>query len=500
MTTVGANLASVLLSDAEHAPDRPAVVADHLRVSLGAVTTYTAAASAWLADQGVRPGDVVALGLPDGPGWIAAFLGTVRMGAVAALVGDSLGPERAQSLVDRSGARIVLTDRTDLRAARAASGISFAAGMAAGLPDPGVHPVAPTDPCYMLATSGSTGPSKWVVHAHGDIPACIATYGRRVLKMVPGDVTWSVAALATSYGLGNSLYFPLGAGAAAWVGGGRDPSSAATACREGGVTAMFGVPTFWARLARHVRDGRVDSRDFASVRLSVSAGEHLPDTVWRAVEHETGMRLVNGLGSSEATNLYLSDRAGAPRAGTIGWPVPGYDMRVGESERPIPGDEGELSVRGPTVMSGYLDDPDATARAMADGWLRTGDLVRRETDGSYRFLGRNGDVFKAGALWIDPLRVQEVLLEDPEVQDAVAIGASDDDAVTRLVAVVAAPGARAEVLVPRLQALCRSRLEAHAIPRVIHVTDGLPAAPSGKVRRDAVREMAEHALRAKGTR
>lgn len=500
MSTVAQNLAAMLLRDANRVPKRSALVGPSGPISLGDLAGMSERAAGWLAAEGVQAGDVVVLGLPDGSAWIAAFLGTVRLGAISALMGEGLGPERAQSLVDRCGAGIILTDRVDIRAPRVLSGAALEAGMTAGLPDPGMQPAAVTDPCYLLATSGSTGPAKWVVHSHGDIPACIATYGRRVLNMGPGAVTWSVASLATSYGLGNSLYFPLGAGAAAWLGGGHDPASATAACREGGVTAMFGVPTFWARLARHARDGRVDRADLSSVRLAVSAGEHLPDAVWHAVERETGLRLVNGLGSSEATNLYLSDRVGGPRAGTVGWPVPGYDMKVGDSKRPLPGDEGELWVRGPTVMSGYWNDPAASARTVVDGWLRTGDLVRRAADGSYRFLGRTGDVFKAGAMWIDPLRVQEVLLEDPEVQDAVAIGTPDDDAVMRLVAVVAAPGARAEVLVPRLQALCRSRLEAHAVPRVIHMTDTLPAAPSGKVRRDSVREMAEHALRAEGGR
>lgn len=489
------DLATVLLAGARHDPDRLALVGDGLRVTLGDLDGRARATSAWLADAGITRGDSVALALPDGPEWVAAFLGVVRIGAVAALVGETLGADRAQPLVDRADTRLLLTDRTDLDAASVLRGADVALAWDAGLPDPGTAAVGPRDPCYMLATSGSTGPSKWVVHAHGDIPACIATYGRRVLRMRPGDVTWSVAALPTSYGLGNSLYFPLGAGAAAWLGGGRDPESAAHACRAGGVTAMYGVPTFWARLARHVRDGRVDRADLAGVRLAVSAGEHLPEEVWHSVERETGLRLVNGLGSSEATNLYLSDRPGSPRAGVVGWPVPGYSLRVGDEERPMPGDEGELAVRGPTITSGYRGDPEATARALRDGWLMTGDLVRVDPDGAYRFLGRRGDVFKVGALWVDPLRVQAVLLEDPEVQDAAVLGAVDPDGVTRLAAVIASPGASPDELTARLRARCAAALEAHMVPRVVRVVDVLPATPSGKVRRDAVREMAEDLLR-----
>lgn len=503
VATAHGGLASILLSGHATYPDRPAFVGDGLRLSLADVHAMARGVCAWLRARRIGRGDVVALALPDGPEWIAAFLGVVRAGAVAGLVGDSLGPERAQWLVDRAGAALLITDRRDLSCAARAGSHEVAAAWLDGVAHDAPPPVAPTDPCYMLATSGSTGPPKWVVHAHADIPACIATYGRRILRMHPGDVTWSVAALPTSYGLGNSLYFPLGAGAAAWLGGGRDPASAAHACREGGVTCLYGVPGFWARLARHVRDGRVCAHDFARVRLAVSAGEHLPAEVWRAVERDTGLRIVNGLGSSEATNLYLSDAPGHPRPGTVGWPVAGYEFRIVTHDEvpaavPLPGDEGELLVRGPTVMQGYLGDAAATGRALAHGWLHTGDRVRREHGGSYTYLGRMGDAFKAGAMWVDPLRVQAVLLGHPGVQDACVLGVEDAEGITRLAAVVvaAAPGAAPSGggLEAALRQWCVPRLEPYLVPRVIVVVDSLPATPSGKVMRDAVRSIARARL------
>ncbi len=486
------NLASVILADAERYPSRLALAGDFGPVGLGDLADRVRIASSVLAAEGVRPGDVVALALPDRPSWIAAFLALARLGAVAALVGEGVTTESARDLVHRAGARLVISERDDMGdlPVLRTRDLRWAAN---GIRDPGVRTMAPSDPLYLLATSGSTGPPKWAVHSHGDIPACIATYGRRVLKMGSGDVTWSVAALATSYGLGNSLYFPLGVGATAWIGGDRDPTSAARACREGGVTAIYGVPTFWARVARHADEGRVHARDFAGVRLAVSAGEHLPEAVWHAVRRTTGLRLVNGLGSSEASNLYLSDHAGRPGPGRVGWPVPGYEVRIeGAPGRAIPGDEGELLVRGPTLMRGYLGNADATARALEDGWLHTGDRVRMQSDGAYAFLGRVGDVFKAGALWVDPVKVQAVLLEEPGVHDAVALGVEDADGVTRLVAVVAAD--YHTDLIQRLTRRCEQRLEEHLVPRIIIPVAALPATASGKVRRDAIRELADAAL------
>ncbi len=369
--------------------------------------------------------------------------------------------------------------------------------------DPGPAPVGAGDPCYLLLTSGTTGPSKWAVHRHGDIPASLATYGRRVLRLRPDDVTYSPAALATSYGLGNLCYFPLGAGACAWIAMmPPTPAAAARACAEGGATVLLGVPTWWARLARHVAEGRVPLTAFASVRLAVSAGEPLPAPVWVAVERHLGLRLVNGLGSSEATNLYLSDRAGAPRPGTVGWVVPGFQVAVVRPDDGRPADEGEFLVRGASVMSGYAGEPEASARALAGGWLHAGDLVRRERDGSHTFLERLGQRLKIGGLWVDPLRVEEVLVADGAVREAAAVGVEDPDGLRRLVALVvtgeaAAAGARRTAPRALPRGPCRAR--GAEVPRAVNALPALPTSATGKVDRMALAELARASLAGAGT-
>lgn len=490
------NLSQFLLRDGVAPGGAPAIITPDGTTTRAELATAVGAIAGWLLALGVGRDDRVVLALPDGVPWVAAFLATVRVGAVAALVAESVDPERAADLVARAAPRVVIAHRPGIADGTEAVVVgpgAVAAAMAAGAADPGHAQTVAGDLCYLLATSGSTGRSKWVMHRHGDIPACIATFGRSVMRLAPGDVTWSVSALATSYGLGNSLYFPLGAGAAAWIGGGRDPAGLADACRRAGVTAAYGVPTFWARLARHCREGRVDAADLAGIAHAGAAGENLPATVWTAVARDAGLRICNGLGSSETTNMYLSDRPSAPRAGTVGWPVPGYELQI-DGARPVPGDEGELWVRGPTVLEGYLDDPVATARVLADGWFRTGDRVRMEADRSYTFLGRVGDVIKVAGLWVDPAAVQDLLLGDPDVDDAVVLAAPDADGVDRLVAVVGSPEPAAQ-LAPRL----RARLEAgpgrHMVPRAVVVVERLPVSASGKVRRDIVMQMARDALR-----
>ena len=459
-------------------------------------------AGGWLAENGVRRGDVVLVVLTDSPEWVAVFLGAARIGAVCALASPGLPPARLHEAARRLRPTAVVMDGLyPVGRARVLSGAAARAALDGGVHDPGPAAVRADDPAYLLLTSGSTGPSKWALHRAGDIAACIATYGRRVLRLRPGDTTWSVASLPTSYGLGNSCYFPLGAGACAAIAGeDRSAAACAAACAAHGVTALFGVPTSWARLARHVADGRVPREAFASVRLAVSAGEHLPEEVWRSVERALGLRLVNGLGSSEASNLYLSDRPGRPRPGTVGWPVPGYELRL----RPA-GDEdprvGELLVRGPTVMVGYDSESAIRTGVVQDGWLRTGDVLRREDDGSYTYLRRAGDRFKAGALWVDAARVRDALTGHEEVADAVALPVRDPDGLVRVgAAVVPVPAADAG-LRERLIAATARQLAPHEVPRVLLVLTALPTTASGKVdRAELSRRLADELAGESGAR
>lgn len=477
------NLSELLLDDRLSAVgDRPAIRTPTGVVTYRDLARETGAAAGRLVSTGIRRGDTVALVRRDGIDWIAAFLGAARIGAVAAPVSLSLPASRRRDAVRRAGARRLI------------------GGSHGGTPpDPGPADTHAHDPCYMLLTSGSTGPSKWAIHRHGDIPACVATYGRRVIRLRPDDVTYSVAALATSYGLGNSLYFPMAAGASAWIDGeAPSPEGLARACRRGGVTAVFGVPTFWARLARHVDEGRIRRRDLDAVHLGVSAGEPLPDAVWHHVRRSTGIALVDGLGSSEATNLYLSASVGRPRPGSVGCVVPGYEVRLCDAtgHDVPPGEVGEILVRGPTLMAGYLGDPDATARALRDGWLHTGDLARHRPGEGYVLVGRAGDRFKAGGLWVDPSRVAAALMHDSDVAEAAVTGVPDSEGILRVVAVVAlSRGCADPAGAPeRITTRSRGRLAAHEVPRAIALVPALPTTPAGKVRRDDVQQLARLAL------
>lgn len=495
------NLSEVLLDDRlRRFGENTAIRFPGGQWTFGDLAGVVGSLAAGFAAAGVARGDRVALALPDSPQWIASFLAVTRLGAIAAPVSTTLPAPRATDAIERAGAKLVITDEDDVvLPGRARLDTQMLQRLAdARLPDPGPAATRAGDPCYMLLTSGSTGPSKWAVHPHGAIPACVATYGRHILRLRPADVTWSVAPLASSYGLGNTLYFPFGAGASSWVtGAAPDPAEAARACEAGAANAIFGVPTFWARVVRHLADGRLAAASFANVRLAVSADEPLPPAVWSAVRDLAGLELVDGLGSSEVTNLYLSNRPGRSRPGSVGFVVPGYELRVVDADgrRCDAGQTGELLVRGPTVMTGYLDAPDATSKALGGGWLHTGDRVVREPDASYRFVGRAGERFKSGGLWVDPARVEGVLHEHPGVAEVAVAGAPDEFGVTRVVALVV-PNDETErdALREKLGALAAAELAAHEVPRAYVFLDELPTAASGEVRRGEIGRIAADSL------
>ncbi len=495
------NLAEILLDDQlARAGGRPALRSPDRVYSYDDLASLVAPLAGGLAEFGVGPGRRVALVLADSPLWVATFLALTRLGAVVALASPAIPRERLRDALDRAGPSLLCGDDHELLPATPSLDSLALSGIAeAGARDPGPASTRRTDPGYMLLTTGTTGPPKWAVHRHADIPACLATYGRHVLGLRPDDVSWSVAALPTSYGLGNSLYFPLGAGASSWITGAPpSPAEAVRACAEGGATVVFGVPTFWARLARHVAERRLPAAVFGGVRLGVSAGEPLPSAVWFTVRDALGLELVDGLGSSEATNLYLSNRPGRARPGSIGSAVPGFQLRVaGENgQRPADGIPGELLVRGASIMTGYLDAPEATGRAIREGWLHTGDLVVQRPDATFRFVGRLGERFKTGGFWVDPVRVEEVLHAHPAIAEVAILGTPDADGVIRVTAlVVARGGVDGVALCGELEELAKAQLASHEVPRDVIFVDRLPTTASGKVRRSDLPGIASEAMK-----
>jgi acyl-coenzyme A synthetase/AMP-(fatty) acid ligase len=222
----------------------------------------------------------------------------------------------------------------------------------------------------------------------------------------------------------------------------------------------------------------------------VSAGEALPADLQRRFQGRFGHPVLDGIGTTEALHIFLSNTKGDEQPGTSGRPVPGYDARlVDEAGHEVtePDTPAYLEVRGPSLATGYWCRDAATRAAFRGEWLTTGDVYRRSADGYWTFLGRNNDMIKAGGIWVSPAEVESVLVEHPDVLEAAVVGGRDRHGLEATVAFLV-PRAGHEIDSEAIDAHCRERMAAFKRPRRIEVTDELPKTPTGKIRRFALRE------------
>src|SRR6266498_4904795 len=446
-----------LLNTSQYLVDRRLEAGDGGRVALeqgGERVTYAQlagrvgqAANA-LRALGVRPEERVPLVLLDGVELVASFLGALRIGAVPVpmstmLTGGELAFQcndaRARLAIASWGLLPVLKDMvaecrelTDLVVA--GGGDDFEVTLAE---PPRVHryeewandqpteaeayPTWPDSPAFWLYTSGTTGRPKAAMHRHVDLPYTAETYGQQVLGITPEDRCYSVAKLFFAYGLGNSLTFPMSVGARAILDPARPtPQGVAAAVAARRPTLFFAVPTFYAA----VLAADLPADTFSSVRLAVSAGEPLPAGLYHRFKERFGVDVLDGIGTTEALHIFISNWPDDLRPGTTGSVVPGYQVRlVDDQGQPVPdGESGHLLVAGESVTTGYWCRTATNRRTFEGEWLRTGDVYSRSRDGVYTYAGRSDDMIKAGGIWVSPAEVEATLVQHPDVLEAAVVG------------------------------------------------------------------------------
>jgi benzoate-CoA ligase family protein len=458
----------------------------------------------------VRRGERVALVLDDEAAFPAWFLGCLRSGAVPVPLSTMLTAGELASIVADSEARTVVVSAgygghvaamlgppSDLRDAVVVGEPVATSGLTvhrwADLADRSEAPVAPTgpdSPAFWLYSSGTTGQPKGAMHRHASLQATAETYGRGVLEIGPDDRCLSVPKLFFAYGLGNSLTFPLSVGASAVLNPRPPtPQDVVRLVRDEQPTLFFATPGFIAALL----DVDPPADAFASVRGTVSAGEALPADLLRRFQRRFGHPVLDGIGTTEALHIFLSNTEGDERPGTSGRPVPGYDARLVDDdghEVAEPDAPGYLEVRGPSLATGYWCRDAATRAAFRGEWLRTGDVYRRSVDGYWTFLGRNNDMIKAGGIWVSPAEVEGALVEHPDVLEAAVVGGRDQHGLESTVAFLV-PRSGHSIDGASVEAHCRERMAAFKRPRRVEVVDELPKTPTGKIRRFALRERLE---------
>lgn len=448
-----------------------------------------------LVDRGVGPGDRVAMVVNDEPGFVAWYLGAMRSGAIPIPLSTMLTGDDIAAIVDDAQASLLVASA--LHEPRLGDLPTPAGRVIVGgesweaYDDRSDAPVADTDessPAFWLYSSGTTGTPKGVMHRHASPQATADTYARTVLAATPDDRFLSVAKLFFAYGLGNSLTFPFAVGATTILNPAPPtPAGMIELVRAEQPTLFFASPGFAAALL----DAAPDPADFASVRATMTAGESLPGDIQRRFSSTFGHDVLDGIGTTEALHIFISNRADDQVAGTSGTPVEGYEAILLDddgNEVTEPDTPGYLHVRGPSIATGYWQRPEQTAAAFLDGgWLRTGDVYVRSADGHWTFLGRNNDMIKAGGIWVSPAEVESVLVEHPSVLEAAVVGARNEAGLEEAVAFVV-PASGRTIDPDELERHCRERMAAFKRPRRINVVDELPKTATGKIRRFELRD------------
>ncbi len=454
----------------------------------------------------LRGGDRILMAITDGPVFHFAFWGAIKAGFVPVPVSTLLRAGDYRHMIRDSGAACViwspeigaemeaaLNSVSPVPANRLAAhgdGRSLATLMADADPDLEPAPATADSDCFWLYTSGSTGPPKGVVHAHRDMVVTSQYYGVEVLGITAEDVHLSAAKLFFAYGLGNALTFPLWTGGQSVLFAGRPtPANMFEQIRRFRPTLYYAVPTMYAQQLNTLESS---SPDLSSVRACVSAGEPLPAGIFEKWQQRTGLTILDGIGTTELLHIFIANAPSDARAGCSGKLVPGYEARILDDRRVEagPGETGDLWVRGDSVMSRYWNQPERTAEALADGWIRTGDSYSCDADGHFTCHGRSDDMLKVGGIWVSPVEIEARLVGHPAVLEAAVVGREDGDGLVKPEAFVVLKdrgNLQHDELAEELKEFCQDGLARYKYPRWVSFVDDLPKTATGKIQRFKLR-------------
>lgn len=485
------NLADNLARTAAAHPDHLAIKLDDYELDYAGLDAASARVAGWLRDLGVEPGDRVGLMLPNLPQFPVLYYGVLRAGAVVVPMNPLFKSREVEYYLSDSAAKVLFA--WEGVAAEAGPGAQAAGAIyieipSAGFGDdfanhepvPGVVDRAPDDTAVILYTSGTTGKPKGAELTHSNlmsnVAACVDLF-----DLGTDDVIFGGLPLFHSFGQSCGLNSAVAGGAAITLIPRFDAGKALEVLQRDRVTILQAVPTMYIALLGHAEHTDFDT---SSLRRCVSGGASLPVEVLRAFERDFGGAILEGYGLSETSpvaSFNHPDRERKP--GSIGTPIAEVQMRLIDPDfnDVAPGAVGEIAIKGPNVMKGYWQRPDATAEVIRDGWFRTGDLATRDDDGYYFIVDRVKDMIIRGGFNIYPREIEEVLYEHPAVAEAAVVGIPDDVMGEEVgAAVTLKPDA--EATAEELRDFVKERVAAYKYPRLIwFVPGGLPKGPTGKI-------------------
>jgi long-chain acyl-CoA synthetase len=458
---VAENFASLLERTARRAPDTAALVWNDGALAWQDLERRAGGFARSLVERGVKVADRIALLIPNRWPFVVALWGGLKTGATVVPLNPLLAPEERSRVLAHLSPRLVVDAVADEEADW-----------------PGMPVI--DSPALILYTSGSTGEPKGAVLSHAALAFSSRSWAEPVMALGPEDRVLAALPFSHSYGLNGALLAPLSAGATVVMLERFSPEDVLAAIARQRVTVFPGVATMFRRL---LDSPALASADLSSLRLALSGAAPCPWELAQEWQGRTGVRILRGYGMTELFRpiSYLAgDATDVPDA--IGRAVPGVEARaVDEDGQPVSaGEVGELWIRSPAVLDGYLDDPGETRAVLEHGWFKTGDLVTITPDGFIHIAGRRRELILRGGYSVFPVEVETALLTHPAVAEAAVIGVPHVELGEDVVAFAtlhAGSRARPEQLV----AHCKERLAAYKYPRRVVIVDQLPKGPTGKI-------------------
>jgi benzoate-CoA ligase family protein len=461
---------------------------------------------------GALPEQRVLLALPDGPEYVGALFGILKLGAVVVMINRDLSVPEIVRMVEYTRARYAVVDHAALPAfvetvataevapvlltVGGAGGVvgssapqrSFeeaAERVAEGFSNARTHR---DDPAIWLFSGGTTGRPKAVVQTHTSYANTTECFGKAFLGYSEREITLSVPKLYFGYATGANLFFPFSVGGSAVLFPEKPtPEILFQKIRVHRPTVLVNVPTMVHHMVSHPEAA---AQDLSSLRFSLSAGEALPAPLYHRWKETFGVELLDGLGTAEMWHIFLSNHPADVRPGTLGKAVPGFEVKVCDEEgRPVPpGEPGRLWVKGRSRAIGYWQEMEKTAETFRGEWVVTGDLLVQDADGYFSYCGRADDVLKVGGRWLVPGEVEACLIRHPAVAECAVVGVANEEGLIKPRAFVIArerrPGLEEE-----LKAWVLQELAPYKHPREIVFVDDLPRTHLGKVDRGKLKNL-----------
>jgi len=485
------NLATLLTDSAAKYPERTAIRLDDVAIPYAALGLTSKLVAGLLQARGIEAGDRVGIMLPNVPHFPFVYFGVLRMGARVVPMNVLLTAREVKHYLSNSGAKLIVVWEDFAPAAKEAAdelGIEMISINPTNVGDliQGVEPyedvaeVAPDDTAVILYTSGTTGQPKGAELTHQNIRSNIEGI-KGLFTPTEDDVFFGGLPLFHVFGQTVAMNGAVSSGSELTLLPRFDPAKALEIIQRDKVTIFMGVPTMYAAMLQ-VPDR--DSYDISSLRLCVSGGAALPVEIIRAFESEFDTPILEGYGLSETSPVASFGRVDMERKpGTIGTPIDGVEMRIVDEEGNVlgVGDVGELQIKGPNVMKGYWQMPEATEKAIdADGWFASGDMATVDSDGYYSIVDRKKEMILRGGYNVYPREVEEVLYEHPAIAEAAVVGIPHDELGEEIVAVVSFKEGQSATE-DDLRDFAKQGVAAYKYPRHIMIVDELPKGPTGKI-------------------